>query len=84
MTSTGPHRVATLPRMPSDDRVNIILPAEERALADRIAHALGAMLGGNEKATRSQAIRYSLRVAAEKLGVSEATQGKEKKRKQTP
>lgn len=72
----GPHSVATLPTMPSDDRVNIILPQADRDLADRIAEALGASERG-----RSQAIRFGLKCAAEKLGLG--PDGKKIRKRQT-
>lgn len=57
-------------RMPTEDRINIVLDAEHREMADRIAKHLG---GGS----RSQAIRYALEQVAKTLP-------KEKKDKRTP
>lgn len=59
--------------MPSEDRVNIILPAEDRDLADRVAAALG-------DAGRSAAIRFALKCAAERLGISLIPAVEKKKR----
>lgn len=64
--------------MPSTDRLNIVLPEEDQKLADRIAKKLGVGRGG-----RSAAIRYALRVAAEKLGVADEKPAP-KKKKPTP
>lgn len=52
--------------MPSEARINIILPEEDQAIADSLAEELG--LG-----SRSAAIRYALRIAAKKHGLDKST-----------
>ncbi len=77
--STDTHPLATLLPMPvtkPEDRVNVILLAEDRLLCDLIAEKLGATGRG-----RSQAVRFGLRCAAEKLGIVVGSEGKEKKKK---
>jgi len=55
------------------DRINIVLPPEDRELADALTDLLGLGRGG-----RSAAIRYALRVAAEKHGLAADAKPKRK------
>lgn len=64
-----------MPETTDQDRINVILLAEDRALLAKVM----AELGGGPR-SRSLAIRYAIRCAAEKLGIPTVEEKKKKRR----
>jgi metal-responsive CopG/Arc/MetJ family transcriptional regulator len=64
-----------MPVTTNADRINVILPAEDRALLDALAEHLAS--------NRSAAVRYAVRREVERLGLRREQEGKKKDRKRS-